>query len=84
MCRKALCGSMLTNSSSLELVHIEERIGRGGVGVAWARLSDGNGEGQWCPQGGPRKGPRCFSSLLPPPATSAESGDVAEWGSTWL
>lgn len=41
---KALCGSMLTNSSSLELAHT---VGKRIVKAAWTRLRDGPWHSWW-------------------------------------
>lgn len=40
---KALCGSMLTNSGSLELAHVGKRV----VKTAWTRLRDGTWHSGW-------------------------------------
>lgn len=61
---RALCGSMLTNSSSLELAPVGKTI----VEATWPGLRDGTGEGQCCPQGRTQEG---FS--LKPPAALASS-----------
>lgn len=61
---RALCGSMLTNSSSLELAPVGKTI----VEATWPGLRDGTGEGQCRPQGRTQEG---FS--LKPPAALASS-----------